>query len=285
LQYDQTASATKGLLKACTDPFRTVRIRAAGALLGRDLSSASKEEQAAYEKAKAEYWNSLVIWPDRWSSHYNQGIYFDRLGEPEKALAAYQKSMELREDALQPKINASMDYARLGQSTNAYKVLQEAFHLEPKNPLVLFNLALLEAEFKNIDATEKYLRAALEAAPDMAQAAYNLGVLLCRKSDNEGFEWLKKATQLAPENWDYLSVRLFFLEQANRVVDMESALKEAIDSGHAPAEAYFTLIGNYLKSGQKSAALQICKKAKMAPHLPPDARRYAAQIEQEISAP
>jgi hypothetical protein len=96
---------------------------------------------------------------------------------------------------------------------------------------------------------------------------------------------LKKATQLAPENWDYLSVRLFFLEQANRVVDMESALKEAIDSGHAPAEAYFTLIGNYLKSGQKSAALQICKKAKMAPHLPADARRYAAQIEQEISAP
>ena len=285
LQYDQTAPATKGLLKACSDPFRTVRIRAAGALLGRDLSSASKEERDAFEKAKAEYWNSLVIWPDRWSSHYNQGIYFDRLGEPQKALKAYEKSMELREDALQPKLNASMDYARLGQPTNAYTVLKEALAVAPNNPMVLFNLALMDAEFKNLDATEKHLRAAYKADSNMAQAAYNLGVLLCRKPDEEGFEWLKKATQTAPENWDYLSVRLFFLEQADRTAEMETALKEAIASEHAPPEAYFTLIGNYLKAGRKAEALQICKKAKLAPHLPADARRYAAQMEQEISAP
>ena len=83
---DAPDQATRALLVAAQDRFRTVRIPAAASLLGRNLAGYSAEQRAAYEKAHAEYWSSLVIWPDRWSTHYNQGIYFDRLGDSDKAL-------------------------------------------------------------------------------------------------------------------------------------------------------------------------------------------------------
>ena len=282
LQYDESPETTRLLLKATTDEFRTVRIRAASALLARDLSGYGEEERKAFEDAHSDYWNSLVIWPDRWSTHYNQGIYFDRMGESEKSLAAYNKSMELRDDIIQPMINASMVHARSGNNTNAYELLQQAALIEPESPMVNFNLALLEAEFGEVEACETHLRTALKADPQMAQAAYNLGVLLCQKNSEEGFQWLETAGSLVPENWSYLSAHIYFLDQAKRVAEIEAVLKAAVASGRAAPEAYFTLAGNYQREGRLAEAAEIYKKAKLGKHLPMDAKRHAAQMEQRL---
>jgi Flp pilus assembly protein TadD len=282
LQYDSSERTTELLLKAAADKFRTVRIRAAASLLARDLTRYSDEQRKVYDDAHAEYWSSLIIWPDRWSTHYNQGIYYDRLGEAAMALAAYDKSMELRDDVIQPMINASMVHARSGSSTNAYELLRKAVKVEPENPMVNFNIALLEAEFGNMEQCETYLRTTLKADPQMAQAAYNLGVLLCQKNNDEGFQWLKTAATLVPENWNNLSSYIFFLNQANRTNEIEAALKTAIASGRAPAEPYFTLAGNYQREGRMAEALEIYKKAKLSKNLPMDAKRYAAQMEQQL---
>lgn len=282
LQYDPSPETTKLLLKTCNDEFRTVRIRGAASLLGRNLVSYGEDERGAYDNAHTEYWNSLVIWPDRWSTHYNQGIYFDRMGNPEKSLAAYNKAMELRDDVIQPLINASMVHARAGNSTNAYELLQKAFELEPENPMVNFNMALLDAEFQNMDKAATHLRTALKAEPGMAQAAYNLGVLLCRQNNAEGFQWLKNAARLVPENWSYTSSYLYFINQAGRAVETESFLKEAIATGHAAPEAYFMLAANLQRENRIKEAIEIYRKAKLAKHLPMDAKQYAARMEQEL---
>ena len=284
LQYDRSPESTKLLLNAAHDEFRTVRIRAAASLIGRDLSDSGEAGRKAFEKAHSEYWNSLIIWPDRWTTHYNQGIYFDRIGDGDKSLAAYEKSMALRDDVIQPLINAAMVHARSGNSTNAYTFLQKALKIEPESSAVNFNMALLEAEFGNMEASETSLRAALKADPQMAPAAYNLGVLLCQNKKEEGFQWLEKAVALAPENGSYLSSYVFFLNQAGRTTNIESAFKTAINSERASPEAYFTLASNYQREGRIAEALEIYKKAKLAEHLPMDARRHAAQMEQRIRA-
>lgn len=282
LEYDLSPESTPLLLKAAGDEFRTVRIRAAASLIGRNLESFSDEDRKAFEAAHAEYWNSLVIWPDRWSTHYNQGIYFDRLGESEKALSAYEKSMELRDDVIQPMINASMVHARSGDSTNAYELLKKAHAVEPESPQVNFNMALIEAEFGMLEECEKHLRVVLRVQPDMAQAAYNLGVLLCQQNKAEGYEWLHNAARLVPENWDYLASHLYFLDRDGRNAEIEAALKEAIATGRAPAQAYFTLAGNYQNEGSLAAAAEIYHKAMFAKQLDMDAKRYATRMEQVI---
>jgi len=282
LQYDGSYESTKALLVAVQDSFRTVRIRAASALLGRNLAGYSDEERAVYEKAHEEYWNSLIIWPDRWSTHYNQGIYFDRIGDNEKSLEAYLKALNLRDDVIQPMINASMVYARSGNSTNAYALLNDALKVEPKNPMVNFNLALLAAEFEKFSEAEQYLRTALATDPQMAQAAYNLGVLLARKQDKEGFKWLESAAILVPENWNYTSSYIYFLQEAGRGSETEALLRRIIDTGRPSAEAYFNLAGMYERTGRINEAQAIYKKAKLDMRLPMDAKRYAAQCEQRL---
>ena len=282
LQYDTSSETIQALLNTTTDTFRTVRIRAAASLIGHNLAGYTAEEQKAYDAAHAEYWNSLVIWPDRWSTHYNQGIYFDRTGEPDKALAAYDKSIELRNDVIQPLINASMVHARAGNSTNSYEMLKRALKIEPENPMVNFNMALLDAEFNKLDKAEVHLRTALKADPQMAQAAYNLGVLLAQKKNDEGFQWLKTASTLVPENWNYTSSYLFFLNEAQRGAETEVVLQNVIATGRASAEAYFTLASHYRRQGQIAEAAEIYKKAKLDKRLPMDAKRYAAQMEQQL---
>ena len=284
LRYDGSDEGTKALLLAVQDRFRAVRIRAAASLLGRNLYAYSEEERKAYERAHDEYWNSLIIWPDRWSTHYNQGIYFDQINDPVKALDAYSKAMKLRNDVIQPMINASMIHARSGSTTNAYELLQDAFKVEPENAMVNFNLALIEAEFGRLDQAEQHLRKALQSDPRMAPAAYNLGILLCQKNDPEGFSWLEAAAVETPGNWDYTSSYLYFLHQEGRADETEQMLKRIIDTGRAAPQAYFALAGNYEREGRTQEAAAICRKAKLAGHLSMDAKNYAVQMERRLRA-
>jgi Tfp pilus assembly protein PilF len=282
LQNDYSTDATQALLISARDEFRTVRIRAAGSLVGRDLTDFPADERETFDKAHDEYWVSLTVGPDRWSTHYNQGIYFDRLGEADKSVAAYEKSMELRDDVIQPMINASMVYARSGNTTNAYELLLKAIAIEPTSSLANFNIALIEAELGKLDSAEEHLRTALETEPEMAQAAYNLGVILARSKDKEGLQWLEKATLLVPENWNYTSSFIYFLQQEGRGVESESVLKRVISTERASAQAYFMLASNYEREGSAVEAIEIYRKAKLATHLPPDAKRYAAEMESRL---
>lgn len=283
LRYDDSMEATVALLKAAQDRFRTVRIRAASSLIGRDLDAYSEGGRKAFAAARDEYWKSLTVWPDRWSSYYNQGIYYDRVGEPDKALDVYQKAMEMRGDILQPVINASMVYARTGNSTNAYDLLIKGLEIEPENPMVNFNMALMQAERGDMEATEKHLRTALKSDPGMAQAAYNLGVLLCQAKKDEGHDWLRKAAVGNPENWNYASSALYFLQQEGREQEAEGLLKEVISSGRAAPEAYFTLAGLYRQEGRVAEAREIYQKAARSKWLLPDAKRHALKMQNELT--
>ena len=53
--------------------------------------------------------------------------------------------------------------------------------------------------------------------------------------------------------------------------------------GHSETpEAYFTLAGNYQREGRLAEAIEIYKQAKLAKHLPMEAKRYAAQMEKQL---
>jgi len=278
LRTDYSPKATKLLLTATRDPFRTVRIRAAQSLLARDLSSYSPQDQKAFARAQEEYWKSLTIWEDRWSTYYNQGIYFSTLGKPDQALDAYKKAIKLRSDVVQPLLNASLLYAQKGDNTNAYALLKKAIKIEPQSPAVNFNLALIEAERGDLEKTEQYLRKTLQIDPQMTQAAYNLGILLRQKKKEEGFKWLKKAAEQDPSNWNYLSGYLAFLRQARRYSEVESTLKNALKTKQAPPEAYFILASIYQQSKRLPEAKKIYKQVIQTSGLPPQAKQYANQM-------
>jgi tetratricopeptide (TPR) repeat protein len=74
-------------------------------------------------------------------------------------------------------------------------------------------MGLLKAERNDPKAAEQYLKKALEADPQMAQAAYNLCVIIAKDRINEAVTWCRKASDLRPQDAKYAYTLAFYLNQ------------------------------------------------------------------------
>ncbi len=60
---------------------------------------------------------------------------------------------------------------------------------------------------------ENYLKKALKADPQMAQAAYNLCVITAKDRINEAVTWCRQASELRPQEPRYAFTLAFYLNQ------------------------------------------------------------------------
>jgi tetratricopeptide (TPR) repeat protein len=74
-------------------------------------------------------------------------------------------------------------------------------------------MGLLKAEQNDPGAAQRYLKNALTADPQMAQAAYNLAIIVSKDNLNEAVNWCRKAAQLKPRDPKYAYTLAFFLNQ------------------------------------------------------------------------
>jgi tetratricopeptide (TPR) repeat protein len=278
LAYDPSPEADKVLLKGVRDEIRLVRIRAASSLQQRPRRGLSADDTAAYNAAIKEYENSFLIWPDRWSSHYNLGLFYAREGETDRALGAFEKASDLRPDVIQPLVNASMLYAGMRNNVEVRKLLNKVLEISPEDPVVNLNLALLEAEEKNMGKSEQYFRAALAGDPRMAQAAYNLGILLAQQNRSEGLEWCRKAAELEPETGAYAYTYAFFLVQDKKMQEAVDVLTESLKVVPEYADSRFLLANLYQQQGEIVKARQVYLQMMKNESLPLSVRKRASMI-------
>ena len=85
--------------------------------------------------------------------------------------------------------------------------------MHPDNAAANFNMGLLKAEQNDPKGAEKYLKTALKADPQMAQAAYNLCVITAKDRINEAVTWCRKAAELRPQEPRYAYTLAFYLNQ------------------------------------------------------------------------
>ncbi len=279
LAYDPSPLATQALLNAVRDKIRLVRIRAAASLQQRPLHALTPDDLAVYQAALMEHKNSFLIWPDRWSSHYNLGLFYDRDGNQAKALASFEKATDLRPDVIPPLINASMLHARMNNTSKSKELLEKALKIDPAAPSANFNMALLNAESGNLSAAEKHFRAALTAEPHMAQAAYNLGILLIQQNKKmEGMELCRKATNLEPQSGRYAYTLAFYLAQNKKSEEAIGILLVAIENDPQFVDSYFFLANLYHQQSQPESARKIYRRILQNHELPLPARHRAKQM-------
>lgn len=188
---------------AAKDDFRLVRTSSAS-------SPARYPQRTVSESVFKELEAGLICFPDAGSSHYNIGNYYEACGKPTQALAAYEQAMRLRSDVIPPLVNAALLVARQGNLEASLRYLTKAEKIDPKHPAVNLNLGLALAEQGNRVEAEQHFRTALTNDATMAQAAYNLGVLLNRTSvSEEGVGWCRKAAELQPQNLAYVYTLAF----------------------------------------------------------------------------
>jgi tetratricopeptide (TPR) repeat protein len=250
LQNVPTQEAIQALVKATTDNYRLVRVRAASSLAKYPNLSLDDIQKKSVNFANAEYIASLTSRPDQWSSYYNLGNYYMNRADPRSAINSYDTALRIEPRAVLAMVNESIAYARLGETKKSEASLQKALKTAPENAAANFNMGLLKAEQNDLKGAEKYLKSALKYDPQMAQAAYNLCVITSKDRINEAVSYCKKAAELRPQEPRYAYTLAFYLNQRgdrNEAVKTLQALTEKYP-GYKEAEM---LLGEISKNEKR----------------------------------
>jgi len=90
-------------------------------------------------------------------------------------------------------------------------------------------MGLLKAERKDARQAEKYIKAALKADPQMAQAAYNLCIITSKDSLEEAIGFCRKASELRPDDPRYAFTLAYYLNQKGSTDDALRTLNAIIE--------------------------------------------------------
>ncbi|MEI7901950.1 MAG: hypothetical protein WCK89_16990, partial [bacterium] len=81
-------------------------------------------------------------------------------------------------------------------------------------------------------AAEQHFRTAFSADPTLAQAAYNLGVLLNRTAaSEEGVNWCRKAAELQPLHPVYVYTLAYYLAAQGHKDEAAKVLRDVLQRG------------------------------------------------------
>jgi Flp pilus assembly protein TadD len=139
-----------------------------------------------------------------------------------------------------------MAYARMGENEKATDALINALQINPENAAANFNMGLIKAEKNDFIAAEKYLRAALRTDPHMAQAAYNLAIILSKDRLDESIIYCKKAATLRPYDSKFAYTAAYFQERSGDLSGAASQLNNLLRRNPNYRDAYI-LLGDVLE--------------------------------------
>jgi tetratricopeptide (TPR) repeat protein len=117
-----------------------------------------------------------------------------------KALPPLQKAAEIQPNLTQYQQSLAACYIYLKQYTDAERILNIIDRDYPKFPLVHFHLGLVADEQGNLVQAEAGYRKEIEFNPKSVPARFNLGKLLLKKGDVDGYmAEMNEVVKLAPD--------------------------------------------------------------------------------------
>jgi len=258
----------QALLAATRDDYRLVRVRAAVALAGVQMTRLAKEDRESLESAREEAESSFRARPDDHASHYNLGNFYLADGNLGRALEEFAVSSKLRPDSIPPLVNASLAYNALGENDKAEKSLRRALGIDPGNVGANLNLGMLFGEMGRTKEAEASFRAAAKADPSSDVAAFNLCVITSQDRVDEALRWCRKASDLRPDVPKYGYTYAFFLDRKGDTAEAIPVLWKIVDRNRPYTPAYLMLGTIYEKQGKTDEAKKVYRRAADNAELP-----------------
>ncbi len=145
-----------------------------------DLALTLRVAQTSYKLgffplAERHYKRALLMAPDKEDIHYQLGIIYSDLNEPDKAIQEFQTVLRNNPNDSSALANLGAAYLDARQLAEATSYLRKALQLDPQNPdrHNMLGLALLESK-KYDDALASFQKA-IALAPGKINYYYNLG--------------------------------------------------------------------------------------------------------------
>lgn len=151
-------------------------------------------EAGRYDDALKEFGRVIELDPARAAAYFNRGVVLMKQRNQTEAISAFEKALSLgeRTAALHYNLAVCYEYAdgvRYGDGFDAGKSVEHykrVLEREPDNAVVRYNLGMVCLHAGGLGAAEDELRKASELDPEMADAFYQLGVLLLKKRNYHG---------------------------------------------------------------------------------------------------
>jgi len=209
-------------LPVLVDPVKAVRIEAAALLAGVSLDSASSEQRAAFERAAAEYVESLRYNADRADAHTNLAGFEARRGDGPQAELDFKAAIALDPSFAPAYVNLADVYRAEGREADAENVLRDGLKRSPRSAALhhVLGLALVRAK-RNEQALDE-LGQAVKLAPSNSRFAYVYGVALYSSGRiDEALALLEKASLAHPADRDILQALASFQQQRGNLAAAE----------------------------------------------------------------
>ncbi len=161
----------------------------------------------------------------------------------------------------------------------------KAINVAPENAAAHFNLGLLQAEQDRGKEAERELREALRLDPKMAPAAYNLCILTAKNRPVEALSWCKKAVALNPQEPKYAYTLAFYQKEQKDLKGAAATLQDLLMRRPGFANGYLLLAEIYVQQGKRPQAEAMLRQALQVETLPPQDRERLAAALRKLSQP
>jgi arylsulfatase A-like enzyme/Tfp pilus assembly protein PilF len=188
------------------------------------------------------------------------------IGEVYMARVYLEKAVEIQPKMTRNMLNLAVCLIGLKEYERAEKLLQDILQDYPKFPLAYYHLGLMYEEQGRIEeACESYAKE-IENYPDHFRARFNLGKLLLRRGDLNGYlEQMEKVMKTAPAEAEgylfYARGKLLRKDNPEDILDLINTGLEKARTSELKALGYFLLADVYTRLGQPSRVEEALARA------------------------
>jgi Tfp pilus assembly protein PilF len=161
-----------------SDPVKAVRIEAASLLAAIPAGQLTPEQQAAFERASAEYVNTQRYNADRAEARVNLGTFYGNRGDAARAEEEIKTAIRLEPFFIPAYVNLADLYRARGRDADGESALREGLKVTPKSAILHHALGLALVRMKRTGEALGALERAAALEPGNARFAYVYAVAL-----------------------------------------------------------------------------------------------------------
>ena len=193
-----------------SDPVKAVRIEAASLLAAIPAGQLTPEQQAAFERASAEYVETQRYNADRAEARINLGTFYGNRGDAARAEEEIKAAIRLEPFFIPAYVNLADLYRARGRDADGESALREGLKVAPKSAILHHALGLALVRMKRTGEALSELERATVLEPGNARFAYVYAVAL--HSAGKADAKLQKTLVAHPNNRNILEALASFHE-------------------------------------------------------------------------
>jgi len=212
-----------------TDPSRSVRIAAMGALADTPAAEFIGTDKVNYDKAFKDYWIGLQMRSDFPAGQMEIARYYERIANIPLAEKAYLQAIALDNRFNAARMNLASIYYSQGRIAEAEAMFLKVIEQEPDADHPFYSLGLLYAEQGKMDAAGEYLKLASEKTTFNDRILYNYGLVLQQLGRvKEAEQAFKKGVQINPASEANLYALAVLYYNQQKLKEAHSAANQAM---------------------------------------------------------